>query len=89
MNTKIEINSEVRSTAGKDGAVLLDLRKGVYYSLNGLGTRIWTEIEQGSTFHEIVNHLAGSFAVSSEQLSHDVKKFILDLERKGLVCTSA
>lgn len=85
MNGKIEINSEVRSTVGKDGAVLLDLHKGVYHSLNTLGTKVWVGLEEGLTFSELLDRLNGVFAVSQEQLSRDIESFIFELEKKRLI----
>ncbi len=78
----------VRATISADGGVLLDIQKGICYSLNPVGAKIWQSIESGdghSTFEDLINTLASQFPVSREQLTRDIDEYLQDLEKKELV----
>lgn len=82
------ISPHVRSTIDADGGVLLDIEKGLCYSLNIAGAKIWKAIESGAgeaTFTDIVALLADQFTVPPEQLAQDVDEYLQDLEKKGLI----
>src|SRR2546429_5223951 len=40
------VSPDVRSTYSEDGAVLLDIQKGLCYSLNPVAARVWSTVEQ-------------------------------------------
>jgi len=42
------ISPEVRATYSEDGAVLLDINKGLCYSLDGVAALLWVTIEGSS-----------------------------------------
>ncbi len=81
-----EISPHARSTMGVDGGVLLDIEKGLCYSLNLVGAKIWLAIESGNgetSFAHIVNALGPQFP--REQLVRDIDEYLRDLEKKGLI----
>lgn len=78
----------VRATITIDGAVLLDIDKGLCYSLNIVGAKIWQVLESGSghaTFEDIVRALVQQFNVSPEELAKDIAGYLWDLEQKTLI----
>jgi hypothetical protein len=75
----------VRSIIDADGAVLLDLREGRYYSLNAVGGRIWTRLATGWSLSQIERDLSEAFAVPIQIASRDVSAFIADLKGKCLL----
>ncbi len=82
----------VRATISADGGVLLDIQKGICYSLNPVGAKIWQAIESGDgqgTFEQIINTLASQFPVSREQLTRDIDEYLRDLEKKELIKASS
>jgi len=84
--TQLKIHSEVRTTPGdKDGSVLINLESGRVFSLNGVGAKIWTKLEERLTFEAILDSLAQEYDISYEQLRTDLERFIYELEKKGLV----
>jgi hypothetical protein len=68
-----------------DGAVILDLLQGRYYSLNGVGAAIWSQIESGRSLPEIETHIKDSFGATDDVVRADVAAFLDDLQRKKLV----
>jgi hypothetical protein len=85
MTRALKIRPYVKSIFDPDGAVLLDLQKGKYYSLNAVGTQIWKKLEEGSSPPEIVDHLAAFFRAPLERVQIDFEAFVNHLENKGLI----
>jgi len=82
------ISSHVRATINNDGGVLLDIEKGLCYSLNPVGARIWQAIESrrsGAKLEDVVTALASQFTIAREQLARDIDEYLLDLEKRGLI----
>ncbi|HEX8692968.1 MAG TPA: PqqD family protein [Longimicrobium sp.] len=85
MNDSVVIPGHVRSVIDPDGAVVLDLRKGKYYSLNGVGTAIWQQLEAGRTLAEIAAHLCERYGAPGDEVRRDVADFVDTLQRRALV----
>ena len=82
------ISPEVRTTYSEDGAVLLDINKGLCYGLNPVAARIWVTIETsqaGITLDGIVGALETHFEVSRHKLGDDIAEYLTKLEDMGLV----
>jgi Coenzyme PQQ synthesis protein D (PqqD) len=82
------ISPDVRSTYSEDGAVLLDIRKGLCYSLNPVASRIWVTIESsqaGIDFRGLVEVMETHYTVPREQLESDIAEYLSKLEEMGLV----
>ena len=90
MMTQFKVHPEVRTTPGdEDGSVIINLESGKVFSLNGVGAKVWTMIEQGLTFEGLLDSLAGEYDLPRQRLQDDLKTFIHELERKGLVQPTA
>lgn len=85
MEGTLEIQDHVRCMIDTDGAVLLDLKAGKYYSLNSIGARIWGKLQEGLSLSQILDHLAKTYPVEPERLQGDLSAFVRGLEEKGLV----
>lgn len=69
-------------------AVLLHLDNKFYYSLNATGSFMWQQIEKSAgsiTVAKLAEALCQHFDVTPEQARADVKEFIEDLAKEGLV----
>jgi len=87
-NATWRISPEVRTTYSEDGAILLDINKGLCYSLNPVAARIWLTIEAsqgGITLDGIVGALETHFKVPRHQLGGDIDEYLSKLEDMGLV----
>jgi hypothetical protein len=85
MGSRVRIPEHVRSIIDPDGAVLLDLRKGKYFSLNGTGAEIWQALEAGSSVADIEGRLANRYGASPEEARSDINDFVRDLSHKQLL----
>ena len=65
--------------------VLLDLRTGVYCSLDPLGTRIWALTQEGRSLADVVEAVVEEYDVTTERFSADLLGFVASLREKGLV----
>jgi Coenzyme PQQ synthesis protein D (PqqD) len=84
MSMTIRTHDHVRSVADADGAVLLDLRRGKYFSLNATGVEIWQKLESGWSVADIDAHLQQTRDLPASAC-HDVTAFIGQLRRAELI----
>ncbi len=87
-NARWLVSPDVRSTYSEDGAVLLDIRKGLCSSLNVVAARVWTTIESspnGIAFQDLVDAVHTHFNVSRQELEADIAEHLEKLEKMGLV----
>ena len=88
MTAQFSIASDIRAVLNGDGGVLLNLNRGVCYSLNGVGAQVWSLLagsRQGLQPDAIVDQLAQRFSVPRQRLAEDVVTFLGALADKGLV----
>jgi len=72
-----------RELAG--GAVLLNLKSGVYYGLDVVGTRVWSLLVQNNPVSAVCATLLGEFDVAPDVLERDVVRLVSEFCEKGLV----
>src|SRR5260221_14032555 len=87
-SVKWKVSPHVRATHSPDGCVLLDIEKGLCYSLNGVGARVWLAIEAsqaGITLEDVVRALETNFKVLHQELATDTAEYLDKLGRIGLV----
>jgi len=68
-----------------DGAVLLDLQAGKYYSLNGLAAKIWLKGADGDDETTIVREICELYDIQEDTARADLRRFVTGLEKKGLI----
>ncbi len=75
-----QVSSEV------DGeAVSVNLKSGVYYSLNAVGSRIWQLVQETSSVREIRETIVEEYEVEAERCGRDVLRLLNELAAKGLI----
>jgi hypothetical protein len=79
------VAESVRSTHGRDGAVVLDIRQGQMFNLNLVGSRIFELLKGGSTQSQITDRIVQEFSVSRDLAEHDVLTFLQSLRKYQLV----
>ena len=75
----------VRTMHDASGDVLLDLKQGICYGMNPIGTRIWELLELGTSFDQIVVQITAQFRMPEQQIRDDAGEFVAMLEDKGLL----
>jgi hypothetical protein len=82
-------SQSVRHSETQDGSVLLDIRQGLCFSINPVGSRIWSMIQEGQSFDGIVDSLTTEFGVPRQQICTDVMEFATMLQEHGLLLSGA
>jgi predicted RecB family endonuclease len=65
--------------------VILDLRDGVYYSLDDVGARIWNLLRQPVTVAAIRDDIVAEFDVEPTRCERDIRVLLDELISRGLV----
>ena len=73
------VSPSVRATYSPDGCVLLDIKKGLCYSLNAVAARMWLTMEAsqtGMTLEGIVGALETDLNVPRQELETDMAEYL-------------
>jgi hypothetical protein len=92
-NAGAALTSKSRITLAKDQAscdlagemAIVNFENGVYYGLDPTGARIWKLLDEPLTIEELCRSLESVFDVEQSRLESDVRVFIGELARQGLV----
>lgn len=68
-----------------DELVMMDIDRGVYFSLNHVATRIWELLEVPMTIDDICRRLEEEFEADRSQCCSDVEQFITRMVDTGLI----
>jgi hypothetical protein len=81
----MKISGDVIWTEVDGEVVILNTASGVYFSVGGVGTRIWSLIVEQLASEEIITRLLSEFEVEETQLKEDFNSIVSDLATEGLV----
>jgi len=84
-----KINDEnVVSRELEGEAVILNLETGVYFGLNGVGTRIWALIQEYGSLRKVLEVMEQEYEVVPKTLEDDLIELIEQMQARGLVVLS-
>jgi hypothetical protein len=72
----------IRELSGE--SVLLDLKSGLYFGLNGVGTKVWNLVAQGGSLRDVNAALAGEFDGPGATIEAELVRFAAELCEHGL-----
>ena len=72
----------IRELSGE--SVILDLNSGLYFGLNGVGTRVWNLITQGSSLRDAQAALNAEFDAPAMVIEQELVRFAAELCQHGL-----
>jgi hypothetical protein len=81
----VKLSAEVRSTHNQDGAVVLDIRHGVMFRLNFVGSRMLELLKEGRTEIQITEELSKEFGAARETVATDLQEFLAHLQNHHLL----
>ena len=85
LDSTIERSSDQVSTDLGQETVILGLQSDEYFSLKGVGARIWEIIQEPKTAREILNTILNDYAVEPERGERDLLAVLQELADEGLV----
>jgi hypothetical protein len=68
-------------------AILVDLERGTYYSLDAAGTSIWGAIDRGASVDEVIESIAEQAGAGVAAVENAVRAFVDELVAEQLVVT--
>ncbi|MES2460461.1 MAG: PqqD family protein [Armatimonadota bacterium] len=71
-----------------DEVVIVNLDSGSYYSLNTVGSDIWSLIEAGSTLAEMTAHILSRYSGDHSEVQPAIQTFLQNLLAESLVTSS-
>lgn len=66
-------------------AVLLNIKTGQYFALDGVGTRVWAMLEAGASQSDAVQTIVAEYDVEEERARSDIDELVAELMSHGLV----
>ena len=85
LNTRLIAPSHVLSRHVGEEIVLLDLKSGIYFGLDGVGKLIWEFVSEGNSLDEIVARIVAEYEVAEATARKDVVDFAGNLVERGLL----
>ena len=85
LDQKIKSSPDTFANAVGDETVLLQVKRGVYYGLDPVGTEIWQGLDRGQSLRQICGRIAKEYSMDLATVEGDARKFIQDLKDNEIV----
>jgi hypothetical protein len=72
----------IRELSGE--SVLLDLKSGLYFGLNAVGTRVWNLMAHGESLRAVTAALSAEFDAPAAVIEEELLRFSTELCENGL-----
>lgn len=86
INNVVSRRNDIDTTDLNGEIVMMDLEKGRYFSLNGVGSRIWEIIEEPIGINKIVDCLLEEYDVNRNECEENVLEFLGKLDDANIIC---
>lgn len=80
----VAVDTQISSDLA-DEAVILELKAGMYYGLDPIGTRIWKLIQEPRSIGSLRDTLLAEYEVDRERCERDLMALLTELEANKLV----
>lgn len=85
INNVVLRRNDIDTTDLNGEIVMMDLEKGRYFSLNGVGSRIWEIIEKPIEVNKLVESLLEEYDVNRSECEENVLEFLGKLNDANIV----
>jgi hypothetical protein len=85
LTDRLVVSPDVLVRPVGDESVLLNVRTETYFSLDALGTRVWTVLLSGASIQAALDTLVTEYAVTPAELHADLMDLVDELVRHELV----
>lgn len=83
--SKFKINKEVVSCDLGEETAILNMKDGVYYGLNPVGTSIWKHIQNQESMGKILENVLEEYSIDEESCYADLIELVEHMLEKGLI----
>ena len=80
----VAMPAHLRSIVDHDGAVILDIKRDQFFSMNPVGAYIWARLQNGEELDRIAKALAEETGTDIARVIADVNDFVDNLKSKHL-----
>jgi hypothetical protein len=80
----VAMPAHLRSVVDHDGAVILDIKRDQFFSMNPVGSYIWERLLKGEGLDQIARELAEETETEISLVIADINDFVADLKSKHL-----
>lgn len=80
----VAIKEQMSSDMGEE-TVILNLKTGVYHSLNAVGTRIWSLLQEAKTANDILDVIVNEYEVERDCCERDLLMLLQELANEKLI----
>lgn len=84
-SVRLAIPRNVTWKAVKSGVVVLNIEKGIYYTLNETASRVWKLLVEGKSADAIRKDLGEAYEVEDAALDKDLSEAVAFLKKESLV----
>ncbi len=85
LTSRVRIPDGVLSRDLQGELVILDLKTGVYFGLDPVGTRIWHLLQEHQFLQKVLDSLVDEYEVTEAVCAHDLLGFVAKMLERGLV----
>jgi hypothetical protein len=85
LGSRIQVNADVLCQDLDGEAVLLNLKTGLYFGLDRVGTRVWQLLASHAVLAEIVDVIAAEYDVPKERCAEDLIALVNEMQEQELV----
>ena len=78
------IPAHIRSVVDHDGAVILDVKRDQFFSMNPVGSYIWERLLKDEGLDQIAKAIAEKTGAEISVVIADVNDFVAEVKNKGL-----
>jgi len=83
---KYKVKANVVSTQMQNEIVLMDVQRGVYFSLNETGAFLWDKLSgEGADINELCHSLQDAFEVDPEVCRQDISQLLSQMNESGIL----
>lgn len=84
-DVRLTAPSEAVAEALPNETIILDPEGRNYFSLTGVGTRVWELLQEGTTRNSLVCTITTEYDVGQARAQEDIDALLEDLRRHGLL----
>jgi hypothetical protein len=85
LDTKILAVREVLSAELGDEISLLNVKSGIYFTLNPVGGSVWRQIQVATSLTQIKVQILSEYDVEDQRCESDLRQLLTELEASGLI----
>ncbi len=85
MSARFQRVGDIPAAYMGESLLMMSVEKGRYFSLNGVGARVWELLEGPTTERALVDCLVGEFEVTADECALQVAGFVRELRQHDLL----